>query len=145
MTSSGNSSQAPAISPGRGHSYRRSALGLGPLEAAVMRVLWGASKWVRIQDICDLLDYHRVVSYTTVATVTGILCHKGLAVRQEGDNAGHPGTPPWWYRPARSQDEHIGELIAALLAYSPSPTTALDPALTLTATPHTTPGTAATA
>jgi len=75
------------------------------------------------------MDYHRPVAYSTVATVIGNLCDKGLARRELGDRAGHPGSGVWWYRAARPQTEHIGELIAAMLDYSPSPTAALAHAL----------------
>jgi predicted transcriptional regulator len=112
----------------------QSPLGMGPLETAIMHALWNTSEWVNIQGICDSIDYHRPVAYTTVSTVTGILYGKGLVHRMVGHRAGHYGSQPWWYRAAQSQAEHIGDLIAALLDYSPSPTQTLAHALATTRT-----------
>jgi len=108
---------------------QRSPLGLGPLETAVMRVMWEADQWLMVRDIRDRMDYAPVV-YTTVAQVTRILCEKGLLIRRLGDRAGKPGPSAWWYRAARPVSEHIGELIATLMDYSPDPEAALAYALT---------------
>ena len=59
-------------------SERRSPLGLGPLETAIMRVMWEADGWLTVRDIRDRMDY-TPVGYTTVASVAGILCEKGPA------------------------------------------------------------------
>lgn len=99
---------------------RCSPLGLGPLETAIMQVLWGADGSLIIREIRDRMDYPPV-AYTTVATVTNILCGKGLLRRHLADRAGHPGPPAWRYRAARPASEHIGKLIATLLDHSPSP------------------------
>ena len=107
---------------------QRSPLGLGPLETAVMRVMWEAGQWLMVRDIRDRMDY-APVGYTTVAKVTSILCDKGLLIRRLGDRAGKPGPPAWWYRAARPVSEHIGELIATLMDYSPDPGAALACAL----------------
>jgi predicted transcriptional regulator len=130
ITGDGGSAQA-----GRpGQAQPRSLLGLGSLETAIMGALWRAGGWVMIQHIRDTIDYHRAVAYQTVATVTGNLCDKGLVHRKLGDRNGHPGCAVWWYRAARPQTEHIGELIAALLDHSPDPTAALAHALATTRT-----------
>jgi predicted transcriptional regulator len=94
-----------------------------------MQALWNATGWVKIQDILDSIDYDRPIAYSTAATVAGILLRKGLVHRKPGNRAGRAGTQPWWYRAAQPQAEHIGELIAALLDYSPSPAEALTHAL----------------
>src|SRR5579863_7432745 len=107
---------------------RRSPLGLGPLETAIMQVAWEADSWLMIRDIRDRMDYGPVV-YTTVARVTGILHKKNLLIRRRDDRAGMPGPSAWWYRTARPMTEQIGELIAKLLDYSPNPEATLDYAL----------------
>jgi predicted transcriptional regulator len=129
MTPSTNGGQAPASQPS--HRQQRSPLGLGPLETAIMHALWNATGWASITGIRDTINYHRPLTHTTVATVAGILCGKGLACRELGRNDGRHGPEVWWYRPARSQDEHIGGLIAALLTHAPSPQAALAHALAL--------------
>lgn len=109
----------------RGH---RSPLGLGPLEAAIMQVLWAADQPLMVREIRERADYPPV-AYTTVSTVASLLCGKGLVLRDLIDPAERPGPPVWQYRAARSASEHIGELIAALLDRSPSPEQALAHAL----------------
>jgi len=103
---------------------QRSPLGLGPLEAAIMQVMWEADGWLMVRDIRDRMDY-APVAYTTVSKVTSILCDKDLLIRRLEDRAGKPGPAAWWYRAAGSMNEHIGELIAQLMDYSPDPETAL--------------------
>jgi hypothetical protein len=109
-------------------SEQRSPLGLGPLETAVMRVMWEADQWLMVRDIRDRMDY-APVGYTTVAKVTGILCEKDLLIRRLGDRTGKPGPSAWWYRAARPISEHIGELIVRLMDYSPDPEATLAYAL----------------
>jgi predicted transcriptional regulator len=107
---------------------RRSPLGLGPLESAIMHVVWQAGTWLTIRDIRDRMDY-APVGYTTVARVATILCDKDLLVRELGEREGKPGPAAWWYRAARPMSEQVGELIARLLEYSPDPEAALNYAL----------------
>ena len=95
-----------------------------------MRVMWAANDWLMVKDIRDRMDYPEV-AYTTVAEVTRILYEKGLLVRRLGDRTGKPGPSAWWYQAARSMNEHIGELIARLMDYSPDPESALAYALTV--------------
>ena len=128
MITLGNGGQAHAGQPSRGKWH--SPLGLGPLEKVIMQALWNAAGWVTVQHVREAMDYHRPVAYSTVATVLGNLCDKGLVHRELGDRAGHPGSGVWWYRAARPKTEHIGELIANLLDHSPSPAAALAHALT---------------
>jgi predicted transcriptional regulator len=107
---------------------QRSPLGLGPLEAAIMQVMWEADGWLMVRDIRGRMNY-APVAYTTVSKVTSILCLKDLLIRRLDERAGKPGPAAWWYRPARSVNEHIGELIAQLMDYSPDPEAALAYAL----------------
>ena len=89
-----------------------------------MQVMWEADDWLMVRDIRDRINY-APVAYMTVAKVTGILCDKDLLIRRLGDRAGKPGPAAWWYRAARPMNEHIGELIAQLMDYSPHPEAAL--------------------
>jgi predicted transcriptional regulator len=109
---------------------RRSPLGLGPLETAIMQVVWDADTWLTIGDIRNRMDYPQV-AYTTVSKIISILVEKDLLTRRPADRAGRRGPPAWWYRAARPVNEHIGELIAVLLDYSRDPEAALDHALTV--------------
>jgi predicted transcriptional regulator len=93
-----------------------------------MQVIWGADSWLTVRDIRQRMDY-APVAYTTVARVVSILYEKGLLVRQLGDREGKPGPSAWWYRAHRPMTEHIAELIAKLLDYSPDPDAALTHAL----------------
>ncbi len=60
---------------------QRSPLGLGPLETAITQALWVADDWLVIREIRERMDYPPVAC-TTIATVTQILCRKGLLRRQ---------------------------------------------------------------
>lgn len=93
-----------------------------------MQVMWEADDWLMVRDIRDRLAYPPV-AYTTVAKVTSILHGKDLLIRRLEDRAGKPGPLAWWYRAARPVNEHIGELIATLMGYSPDPEAALAYAL----------------
>jgi predicted transcriptional regulator len=103
---------------------QRSPLGLGPLEASIMQVMWEADDWLMVRDIRERMDYVPV-AYMTVSKVTSILCEKDLLIRRRDTRAGKPGPAAWWYRAARPMNEHIGELIAKLMDYSPDPEAAL--------------------
>ena len=103
---------------------QRSPLGLGPLETAIMQVMWEADGWLMVRDIRGRMDY-APVAYMTVSKVTSILCEKDLLIRRRATRAGKPGPPAWWYQAARPMNEYIGELIAKLMDYSPDPEAAL--------------------
>jgi hypothetical protein len=109
-------------------SERRSPLGLGPLETAIMRVTWETGTWLTVRDIRSRIGYAHA-GHTTVAKVAGVLYEKGLLVRHLGDREGKPGPMAWWYHAARPASEHIGALIAALLDLSPDPEASLHYAL----------------
>lgn len=94
-----------------------------------MQVMWEADSWLMVRDIRDRMDY-APVAYTTVSKVTSILCEKDLLIRRLDDRPGKPGPAAWWDRAARPMNEHIGELIARLMDYSPDPEAALAYALT---------------
>ncbi len=77
-----------------------------------------------VRDIRDRMNY-APVGYMTVSKVTSVLCEKDLLIRRRDTRAGKPGPAAWWYRAARPMNEHIGELIAKLMDYSPDPEAAL--------------------
>lgn len=57
---------------------------LGPLEAEVMRILWGARGPLSVRDVLDRLNRPRrsALAYTTVMTVMSRLAEKGILRRQ---------------------------------------------------------------
>jgi predicted transcriptional regulator len=102
---------------------QRNALGLGPLEAAIMAVAWQpGSRGLTIPAIHQRIDY-RPVSYSSVAAVVANLCRKGLLTRRDGPSRARQ------YQPTRPLDEHAGDLIAALLDAAADPSAALACAL----------------
>jgi predicted transcriptional regulator len=84
--------------------------GLGPLETAIMDVLWRAGQPMRVREVLDLLTTERTLAYTTVMTVLDNLHRKAWVVRDLDGRA-------YQYRPARSREEAavlaMRELIAA--------------------------------
>lgn len=70
--------------------------GLGPLEAAVMDVLWRTAEPVRVRVVLQALGPQRELAYTTVMTVLDNLHRKGWVVRERDRNA-------YRYQPARSR------------------------------------------
>ena len=53
-------------------------LGLGPLEARIMDVMWSETGWLRVQDVCDAVNWKapRQLAYSTIKTVLCILTEK---------------------------------------------------------------------
>jgi predicted transcriptional regulator len=102
------------------------ALGLGRLETAIMTVAWQDGGWLTISAIRARLAYPRQVTHTTVGTIATILCRKNLLERRTGHVRGAQ------YRATRPLEEHIGHLIAALLACLPNPDQAFRHALPAT-------------
>jgi len=100
------------------------ALGLGPLETAIMTVIWGAGDWLTVREIRDRIDYP-IRAYTSIATVVTALDRKGYLRRRRGAATNRPGPPSWQYHAAMPLAEHLGQVIGELLHYSP------DPAVTL--------------
>ena len=73
-------------------------VGLGPLEAAVMDVLWRAEEPMRVHAVLDELAPPRRLAYTTVMTVLDNLHRKGWVVRERDRNA-------YRYYPVRTRAE----------------------------------------
>lgn len=60
--------------------------GLGPLEAAVMRVVWDGGQ-VTVRDVYEELRRKRRTAYTTVMTTIRNLVRKGLVVEDRSQRA----------------------------------------------------------
>ena len=61
-------------------------IGVGPLEAAVMRVVWDR-QLVTVRDVYEELRLHRRTSYSTVMTTLSSLARKGLVNQDRSDEA----------------------------------------------------------
>lgn len=57
-------------------------LGPGRLEAAAMETLWDRGGWLTPREVHGVLRAERPLAYTTVMTVLGRLCKKGLLQRR---------------------------------------------------------------
>jgi Penicillinase repressor len=98
--------------------------GLGPLESAVMDVVWRASEPVTGRTCRERLDYHTrdgaEPSYTTVMVILANLRKKHLLARIAlCAPGGHPGPPPWKYFPRITREEHLAAVIRDTLACAP--------------------------
>lgn len=82
---------------------------LGPLERAVMEVVWGrGDEEVTVRDVLDALVGRRH-AYTTVMTVLDRLWRKGYVARRRVGRA-------YAYRPKRSREQHVEGLVGQVLA-----------------------------
>jgi predicted transcriptional regulator len=72
---------------------------LGPLESAIMTVIWDAGQSLSVRVVCERMDYHSAdgedPAYTTVMSVMVILWRKGFLDRAKCPGAGHGRA--WWY------------------------------------------------
>jgi len=100
------------------------ALGLGPLEAAIMTVMWQADDWLTTREIQNRIDYP-TRAYTSVATVATNLERKGHLRKRRFPAANHPGPRRWQYHAAVPLAEHLGHVIGELLQCSPDPAATL--------------------
>src|SRR6266571_3105261 len=92
---------------------RSTVPGLGPLESAIMTVLWNASRPLKPQEVRDQIDYHEV-GYTTVASVLTILRDKEMTRRARQGRA-------YLYEAAVSRDQHLGRIVRAALDAADDP------------------------
>ena len=83
----------------------------GPLERAIMEVLWDADGALLIRELMGLVNARSAKSsaYTTVQTVADRLVDKGLLTRTPDRNA-------WRYSPTRSREDHVAQVMAEALA-----------------------------
>ncbi|MEV5540257.1 BlaI/MecI/CopY family transcriptional regulator [Saccharopolyspora shandongensis] len=86
---------------------------LGPLESAVMNLLWEAADPMSVREVLDGFR-DRGLAYTTVATVLENLHRKQWVDR---DRLGRV----WFYRPRLQASEHAALLMREALAASNSP------------------------
>lgn len=88
--------------------------GLGPLESAVMTLLWGTDAAMSVRQVLDGLHDDRDLAYTTVATVLENLHRKQWVERERVGRV-------WFYRPRVRSSEHAASLMREALAASDSP------------------------
>lgn len=77
--------------------------GRGELEQAVMQVLWDNIDGITAREVMSAMPA-RALALTTVMTVLGRLCHKGLAHRDELAR-------PHLYHAAASREAYIAEIM----------------------------------
>jgi predicted transcriptional regulator len=82
--------------------------GLGPLEAAIMDVLWRGAEPLRVRQVVDRLGPQRTPAYTTVMTVLDNLHRKGWVVRALHGKA-------YLYQPVYSREEATARAMRQLL------------------------------
>ena len=97
--------------------------GLGPLESAIMTVIWDAGQPLTVRAACERLDYRAsgggAAAYTTVMTVMNILWRKGLLSRAK--DLGEGQARAWWYEARVTREEHLAAVIRAALECAPDP------------------------
>lgn len=91
---------------------------VGPLERAVLTVLWDATEPMRVRAVREQMSYPECLAYTTVATILGNLCSKGHVTRVKHGNR-------WHYAAARTREEHLAWGIRVLLAQAADPAAVL--------------------
>nr|WP_062337876.1 BlaI/MecI/CopY family transcriptional regulator [Herbidospora sakaeratensis] len=89
-------------------------MNLGPLERAIMDVLWDAKESLLIREIQALLNQRaeKPWAYTTIQTVAERLVRKRLLFRTAERKA-------FRYGATKSREEHLTELMLTALAESP--------------------------
>jgi len=95
---------------------------LGELEAEIMSRLWAWDHAATVREVVDDLNEQRTsrpAAYTTVNTVTAILFHKGLVLRE-----GKSGRA-WLYRAAGTREAYTAALMQEALGDAVNPATTL--------------------
>lgn len=87
---------------------------LGPLEAAVMDVLWSSGGPLTVREVLDRLHGRRALAYTTVMTVLTNLHRKDVVERQQAGRA-------FSYRPSVSREEAAAASLREVLEASSDP------------------------
>ena len=91
---------------------------LGPLERKIMEFFWdGAEAELTVRDVLES-PAGKKSAYTTVMTVLDRLWRKGFLARRKVGRA-------YAYRVRRTRDQHVGDLVARVLAGSGDRRTAL--------------------
>jgi len=83
-----------------------------------MERLWAWDRPTPVRDVFEDLYRQRKVAYTTVMTVMDNLHRKGVLSRERSGRA-------YLYRPARTRDEYVGDLLEDALSASSNRTAAL--------------------
>ena len=83
-------------------------LGLGPLEADALNVLWDNSGWLTPGEVHQRLTVDRDLAYTTVMTVLVHLNDKGFVERHRDGRA-------FAYHAVQSREEHAASVMATTL------------------------------
>lgn len=83
---------------------------LGPLESAVLDVLWQAGRRMSVREVVESLR-ERNPAYTTISTVLENLRSKGLVDREQIGRL-------WFYRPLQDRASHAASIMAEALARS---------------------------
>jgi predicted transcriptional regulator len=91
---------------------------LGELESAVMDRLWAWRRPTSVREVFEDLHRNRTVAYTTVMTVMNNLHKKGVLSRELSGRA-------YIYRPERTREEYVGDLLEDALGESSDRTAAL--------------------
>ena len=101
--------------------------GLGPLESAIMTVVWDVGKPLTVRGVRDRLDYRGMYdedpAYTTVMTVMTVLWRKGLLSRERFLGEGHRSA--LWYQARVTRENHLAGVIRGVLACAPDPAAVL--------------------
>jgi predicted transcriptional regulator len=96
--------------------------GLGPLESAIMTVVWETRQPLTVGAVRQRLDYRthkgEIPEYTTVQTIMAILCGKRLLTR--GKRGGRD-TRAWWYEANVTRASYLAAVILHVLDSSPDP------------------------
>jgi predicted transcriptional regulator len=91
---------------------------LGPLEAAIMDVLWSSDGPLTVRDVVDRLHGQRALAYTTVMTVLTNLHRKDMVEREPAGRA-------YSYRPSVSREEAAAASLREVLDASSDPRSVL--------------------
>ncbi len=97
--------------------------GLGPLESAIMTVVWDAGQPLTVRAACERLNYRAsdggAPPYTTVMTVMNILWRKALLSRAKDLGEGHPRA--WWYEARVTREDYLAAIIRPALECAADP------------------------
>lgn len=90
------------------HDPQAAVHGLGRLESAIMVAAWSEARPVSVRTVRERMAYSPPVAHTTVATVMGILHHKGLLLREKCRGV-------WVYWPATQREDYDAGVMAQVL------------------------------
>jgi predicted transcriptional regulator len=101
--------------------------GLGPLESAIMTVIWDVGQPLSVRVVRERMDYQSTdgedAAYTTVMTVMVVLWRKGFLDRAKRPGAGRGRA--WWYAARISREDHLATVIRQALTCAPDPAAVL--------------------